>query len=153
MDAKTAKSQSIKVPIGLSKRRYVAVAVIAAVAVAMAGSAIFFLGPGKYPLALGRTVDPTEAIRLTDLLAEGGGLFKGRVVVRGRVGEVCRSAGCWFVLYETHGSALHELFVDLKKSGTITVQNDASGRTATVAGRLVNTGTNLVLEADGLLLE
>lgn len=151
MDETANKSQSIEVATSVRKRRYIAVAVIGALAVA--GSAILLIDLDRYPIALGRAVDPAEAIGLTDAILASDGRLEGRVVVRGRVGEVCRSAGCWFVLYETEGGELHELFVDLKKSGTITVRSDASGRSATVAGRLVNTGTNLVLEADGLLLE
>ncbi len=61
--------------------------------------------------------------------------------------------GCWLVLQEIKDGRLHEVFVDLKKSGGFTVRSDATGRRALVSGNLVGTGPDVTFEADGLRLE
>lgn len=127
----------------------IAVCVIAA---ALA-SGVWFFSSKDGAMALGRPVDVSEAISVSEALrlpTEGPG---EAVVVRGRVGEVCRSAGCWFVLQEIEGGRLHEILVDLKRHAGFTVQPDVAGRTAIVAGTLITDGPNRVLDAVGARFE
>src|SRR5687767_4882957 len=66
-------------------------------------------GPPE-PLVLGAPVDPAEVIPLSEALALPA---SSEVTLAGEVGEVCASAGCWFVLREVAGGELRDLYVDL----------------------------------------
>jgi len=107
---------------------------------------------GEYPLELGRPCDPASSVGLAEVLTSHTQAHTDRVVIRGRVGEVCRSVGCWFVLQAVKEGRLYEVFVDLKKDGTFTVPADASGREAVVSGKLVGRPPDMTFEADGLRL-
>lgn len=131
-------------------RAVVVVAVLILVAVVVAG---WRFRSGAYPLELGKPVDVAEAVALADVLSSDEPPPTGRIVLRGKVGEVCLSAGCWFVLQEVRDGRLREVFVDLAKDGTFTVRGDASGRAAWVSGKLVGKGPDMKFEADGLRLE
>jgi len=110
-------------------------------------------GISDYPLELGRPLDPSSAVGLAEVLSSPESFTETRTVLRGRVGQVCRSVGCWFVLQEVRNGRLHEVLVDLKKSGTFTVPKDATGRTAFVSGKLVGVDSDTRFEADGVKLE
>ncbi|MHC4446274.1 MAG: DUF4920 domain-containing protein [Planctomycetota bacterium] len=132
------------------RRFFVGAAIVLLVA---AGTAGWLSRSGRHPIELGRSFDPGQAIGLAEALASGGHAPSERLVIRGRVGEVCRSAGCWFVLQEIKDGRLHEVFVDLKKNGGFTVRRDATGRRVLVSGSLVGAGPDVTFEADGLRLE
>ena len=125
-----------------------------ALAIALAaGVAAWMWRSAEQAVEFGTPIDPAQAVALADALASYRNGGDGQVVIRGRVGEVCRSAGCWFVLQAIRNDELHEVFVDLKKRAEFTISADASGRTATVSGRLVGSGPDITLEADGLRLD
>lgn len=108
---------------------------------------------GTGPRAWGEALDPAAAVPLGDVLARGE-VARGEIVtVSGRIGEVCRSAGCWLVLQDTGGGKLHEVLVDLKPEAGFTVPPDVQGRSAVVRGRLVETDSSLALHAVGLRVE
>jgi hypothetical protein len=75
------------------------------------------------------------------------------VTVSGRIGEVCRTAGCWFVLRDTSNGGVSEVLVDLKPRATFTVSQDVQGRKAVVSGYLVGQKPDLRFDAVGLLVE
>ena len=75
------------------------------------------------------------------------------MTVSGRIGEVCRSAGCWFVLRGSSSGSLSEVMVDLKPRATFTVPHDVQGREAVVRGHLVGQKPDLRFDAVGLLVE
>lgn len=137
-------------PAGNARRAWIA----GAVAIFLtAGVAAWMSRSDDYPRELGAPIDQSRAVTLANALAAYRGGGDARVVIRGQVGEVCRSAGCWFVLQEIREGRLHELFVDLKKRADFTISGDVAGRWATVSGRLVGTGPDVTFEADGLRLE
>lgn len=127
---------------------------LAAVIVILAATvSAVWMWRGGHLLELGRPIDPNQAIDLAAALTSEEPATSGRLVIRGQVGEVCRSAGCWFVLQEIKDGTLHEIFIDLKKYGAFTVRSDISGRRAVVSGELVGTAPDRMFVADGLRLE
>lgn len=104
------------------------------------------------PLALGTPFDPTDSVAVAELLASESVAPSGPVTVSGRIREVCRSAGCWFVLEDARATGPSEIYVDLAPAGTFTVRPGVVGREAFVHGRLVGTGPDRKLQADGLLV-
>jgi len=108
-------------------------------------------GPAPHR-AWGETVDTNAAVPLSRVLTEDTG-DGAMVTVSGRIGEVCRSAGCWFVLQDTADGKAHELLVDLKPAASFTVPADVSGSDAVVRGRLVGSAPDRALHAVGLVLE
>lgn len=125
----------------------------AALILVVAGIAGWPFGAGGYPLELGRPIDASQAIGLAESLNSEEHAAADRLVIRGRVGNVCRASGCWFVLQQVDNGRLYELFVDLKKQASLVVPAGATGRSAIVSGRLVETGSGVMLEADGFRLE
>ncbi|MEM7306313.1 MAG: hypothetical protein AAF682_06570 [Planctomycetota bacterium] len=89
----------------------------------------------------------SRASTLAELL---DGTRAGEVTVHGHVHEVCRSAGCWFVLRESSETRLHELYVDVAPSASFRVDPSALGRHAVVRGELVGSPPDLSLEAVGI---
>ena len=71
----------------------------------------------------------------------------------GRIGEVCRSAGCWFVLQDAGESGSVEVLVDLKPRASFTVPRSVEGRPAVVRGTLVGVEPDLQLHAVGIAVE
>lgn len=126
---------------------------LAACFVLVAGAIAWRYYAEDSPLELGRTFDPSGAVGLADILAAESSPPAGRTIIRGRIGEVCRSAGCWFVLQEIKDDHLYEVLVDLKKAGAFTVDIEVSGRQAIVAGKFVKQGADVTFEADGARLE
>jgi len=86
-------------------------------------------------IEFGGPVEAGAALTVAEVLdpshAEGE-----EVVVTGSISEVCRSAGCWFVVRQVAGGRNHEVLVDLE-ARTWRVPRSVQGRTALVAGRLV----------------
>jgi hypothetical protein len=105
------------------------------------------------PRAWGAPVSPEAAVTLSALLDDAADPVAGPVTVSGRIGEVCRSSGCWFVLQELERGKLHEIVVDLKPAATFTVPASVQGRDVVVRGELVGTRPDLQLNAVGMRLE
>lgn len=137
---------------GASSRSRFGLIVAGVVILGACGIAGWLFQSGGYPLKYGRPCDPASSVGLAEILTPHPQAPTDRLVIRGRVGEVCRSVGCWFVLQEIKEGRLYEVFVDLKKDGTFTVPADASGREAVVSGKLVGTPPDVTFEADGVRL-
>ena len=101
----------------------------------------------------GTAVDPAAAVPLAQFLADDDLDGSATVTVSGRIGEVCRAAGCWFVLQDTTDGKVHEVLVDLKPLANFTVPADVQGYQAIVRGRLVGTNPDWKFHAVGLRLE
>jgi hypothetical protein len=97
-------------------------------------------------------VDASTAVPLAQLL-EGAEVDGSVVTASGRIGEVCRSSGCWFVLQDTGDEKNYEILVDLKPRASFTVPRTVEGRSAVVRGRLVGEKPDLRFHAVGLLVE
>jgi hypothetical protein len=97
-------------------------------------------------------VNPADAVPLSELLSAD--VFDDAVVVTasGRIGEVCRAAGCWFVLQDTTDGKVHEVLIDLKPLATFTVPADVQGHEALVRGRFVGSKPDVKFHAVGLRL-
>jgi len=108
---------------------------------------------GEGRVELGNALDESAAVALAELLREGRVTPPAPVVVSGRVGEVCQSSGCWFVLQDGTGDSFREVFTDLKSAASFAVPRHIGGRDAVVAGRLVTRDGNLQLRATGLVLK
>ncbi len=105
------------------------------------------------PEALGEAVDTSQTVSLAELLSESDIPTGSQVVVSGSVVQVCRSAGCWFVLGQDIGEEHHELYVDLKPAASFTLGTTAQGRRVTLQGLLTGTPPDLELHASGLVFE
>jgi len=103
----------------------------------------------------GEPFDTSRAIPLAELLAAPADPAPGMVTVRGTIGEVCRSAGCWFVLQDPDPAAgeMREILVDLKGGADFTVPTSIRGRRAVVRGRLVGEAPDLRIDALALVVE
>lgn len=99
----------------------------------------------------GQPVDAIAAVPLARALDSAD--ENREIVVVGRIGEVCRSAGCWFVLQDSDDDRHVQVMVDLKPLADFIVPSDVSGRRAIVAGRLVGAAPDVELHATGLRLE
>ncbi|MEM7245159.1 MAG: hypothetical protein AAF533_07430 [Acidobacteriota bacterium] len=118
---------------------------------------VLTLGCASTPTRLGAPVATAEALPLSELPELVDGESVERVVLRGRVGEVCRSAGCWLTL-DSLGAApagdeaasFRQLHVDLKPSADFTVTRGLIGEQVALTGRLVRDGPDLALHAVGL---
>ncbi len=97
-------------------------------------------------------MNPAEAVSLSEFLSAD--VFDDAVLVTasGRIGEVCRSAGCWFVLQDTTDGKVHEVLVDLKPLASFTVPAEVQGHEALVRGRFVGSQPDLKFHAVGLRL-
>ena len=117
-------------------------------------TALLFLGACSPQAAreLGQPVEAAEALSLDQLL-DAAPAGPRTATVRGRVGEVCRSAGCWLVLRETDGQRVSELWVDLEARADFRLGPEALGRTVVVRGELQGALPDLRLVALGLRFE
>lgn len=98
-------------------------------------------------------MDQAAAVPLSEILGAGVSASGELVTVSGRIGEVCRSAGCWFTLMDATGERSDEIFVDLKAGASFTVSRHVQGRDAVVLGRLVGSAPDLQIQAVGLVVE
>ena len=119
----------------------------------LAGWIALFPGCGSKPDAWGEPVDHAAAVPLSKLLSDTDIDSEEAVTASGRIGEVCQSFGCLFVLQEVVDGKLHEVLVDLKPRAEFTVPSSVAGRDAMVRGWLVGEKPDLKLEAVGLELE
>lgn len=107
---------------------------------------------GESPRAYGKSVEAGSAVPLAILLAGKPPPAPRPVVVSGRISQVCRSSGCWFTLVDEAGGRQSSVLVDLAPRASFTVPADVVGRRAVVFGFLAGSGTDLRLNAEGLLL-
>jgi len=82
---------------------------------------------------------------LAQAVKEADRIASGPLRVQGKIVRQCPSAGCWFFLEDTGGIQLR---VDLGHMGIKFPQR--VGRTATVEGRLVKSGSTLELVGDNV---
>lgn len=108
---------------------------------------------GASPASYGEPVEMERAVALGELLSSSELPVGEQVVVSGTIGHVCRSAGCWLVLEEDVSDRHYELYVDLKPAASFTLESSASGRKATLQGRLAGSAPDLELHAVGLIFE
>ena len=115
---------------------------------------ICFIGCSKAgPSQFGPPVDRSAAVRLSELLANKDVDPSKLQVVSGRVGNVCKSAGCWFVLQEVKNGKTYELYIELKAGATFTVPEEITGRPAVLSGYLVGKAPQRQLNAVGLVVD
>ena len=119
----------------------------------LAGWIALVPGCGSEPDAWGEPVDPAVAVRLSKLLSDTGIDPEQPVTASGRISEVCRTSGCWFVLQDVVDGKLHEVLVDLLPRAEFTVPSSVAGRNAMVQGWIVGEEPDRKLEAVGLGLE
>jgi hypothetical protein len=125
----------------------------AACAIALVCTAVAIGCGGNEPRSWGEAVDRAQAVPLSEILS-GDRVDTGEAVtVSGRIGEVCRTTGCWFVLRDRSNGGLSEVMVDLKPRATFTVPQDVQGHKAVVRGHLVGQKPDLRFDAVGLLVE
>jgi hypothetical protein len=125
----------------------------AACAIALVWMAVAIGCGGNEPRSWGEAVDPAQAVRLSNILS-GDRVDAGETVtVSGRIGEVCRASGCWFVLRDTIDGRFSEILVDLKPRATFTLPQDVQGHEVVVRGYLVGQKPDLRFDAVGLLVE
>ncbi len=107
---------------------------------------------GDQDKELGKPVDISRAIALA-VLPPADSSPRDTIVVRGRVGHVCQTAGCWFILEDEGEDARNKLYVDLKPRADFTVPGSMSGRTIIVEGWLnARQGAEPQLFATGLVI-
>ena len=86
---------------------------------------------------------------------EAGG-DEAEVVIRGRIGAVCRSSGCWFVIEGEAGDGSNaipaSLRVDLDAAADFRVPPTIQGRDALVRGRLHGAPPDTELRGTALVL-
>ena len=90
--------------------------------------------------------DPIEAsspLSIPEVLLNTEAYLDRRIVVEGRIGSVCQTAGCWCVL---EGGS-DQLYVSLL---TFALPRDVAGRSCRAAGRLVDKDGSLALLATGI---
>ena len=118
-----------------------------------AGLVVLFGCSKAGPRQFGSPVDRSAAVRLSELLANKDVDPSELQVVSGRIGNVCNSAGCWFVLQELKDGKVRDIYVDLKAGAGFTVPVDISGRPVVVSGYLVGEAPQRQLNAVGLVVD
>jgi hypothetical protein len=101
---------------------------------------------------LGEPVEVSSAVPLAECLGRAVPEPGSAAVVSGRVREVCRTAGCWFVLEDAAAGTSWELLVDLKPAAGFTVTPGIAGKQVVVSGRFAGRGPDLRLNASGLVI-
>ena len=98
----------------------------------------------------GEPTDSSEAVPLASALQNYDVSGQQDVTISGRITEVCKSSGCWFVLQDSVGGRDYQLYVDLTHGATFTVPPDVQGGRAVVKGRIVGQKPDLKFYAVGL---
>lgn len=109
------------------------VAALAACVAVMSSCARETDGPTLYGASaslgsLTETAQPLASLAV----AAGSAASQPSVTVRGTIGKVCQSMGCWFYLTD----ATSMLLIDLDNGSRFTIPTDATGHDAIVRGRL-----------------
>jgi hypothetical protein len=100
----------------------------------------------------GEPADASNAVPLSQALQKYDSLSSQTVTVSGRITEVCKAAGCWFVLQDSSSGHDDQIYVDLTHGATFTVPPDVQGKRAVVKGRIVGRKPDLKFYADGLVI-
>ncbi len=102
------------------------------------------------PARWGEATDSPTVVPLSRALEDYDPSNQRDVTVSGRITDVCKSSGCWFVLQDFSKGRDYQLYVDLTHGATFTVPPDIQGRLAIVKGRIVGQKPDLKLYAVGL---
>jgi hypothetical protein len=118
---------------------------------AVAAIVVLLGGCGRArPARWGESVDSPNVVPLSRALEDYDSLSQRDVTVSGRITDVCKSSGCWFVLQDFSKGHDYQLYVDLTHGATFTVPPDVQGRLVVVKGRIVGQKPDLKLYAVGL---
>jgi hypothetical protein len=91
----------------------------------------------------GDSIDSSSSLTISQAVKDTTTYLGQRIVVEGRIGSVCQSAGCWSVLE----SGPDRLYVSHL---TFAVPPSVAGRSCRAAGRLVMRDERLTLLATGM---
>ncbi len=95
---------------------------------------------------VGEAVPSNRAIRIQEVLDRPAAFLEQRVVLSGRVGQVCQHMGCWFVLQDS----TQHILIDLEQGRTITVPRNISGDSLRVVGVVKRIAGDLRLMGKGV---
>ena len=95
---------------------------------------------------VGEAVPANRATRIKEILDRPDAFLEQRVVLSGRVGQVCQHMGCWFVLQDN----TRHILIDLEQGRTITVPRNISGDSLRVVGVVKRIGGDLRLVGKGV---
>ena len=101
---------------------------------------------GGRPVQLGREVPEAGRVRVAEVLDRPEAFLGKTVVVEGRVGQVCQSMGCWFVLKDGE----RQVVVDLEGGKLFTVPRDVSGDSVRAMGVVKRVGPDLRVIGKGV---
>lgn len=104
------------------------------------------------PAQWGEPADASNAVPLSRALQDYDSSNSQTVTISGRITEVCKASGCWFVLQDSSEGRDYQLYVDLTHGATFTVPPDVQGWLAVVKGRIVGQKPDLKFYAVGLSL-
>jgi len=89
------------------------------------------------PAQWGEITEASNAVPLSRALLNYDSSKEQTVTISGRITDVCKESGCWFVLQDTLEGRDYQLYVDLTHGASFTVPPDVQGRRALVKGRIV----------------
>ncbi len=95
---------------------------------------------------MGEVVPANRAVRIEEVLDRPAAFLEQRVVLSGRVGQVCQHMGCWFVLQDS----TRHILIDLEQGRTIAVPRNISGDSLRVVGVVKRIGDDLRLMGKGV---
>lgn len=95
---------------------------------------------------VGEAVPANRAVRIKEVLDRPAAFLEQRVVLSGRVGQVCQHMGCWFVLQDS----TQHILIDLEQGRTIAVPRNISGDSLRVVGVVKRIGGDLRLTGKGV---
>ena len=95
---------------------------------------------------VGKAVPTNRATRVKEILDHPAAFLEQRVVLSGRVGQVCQHMGCWFVLQDS----TRHILIDLEQGRTITVPRNISGDSLRVVGVVKRIAGDLRLMGKGV---
>jgi hypothetical protein len=94
-------------------------------------SAIFFVPANAQENIYGTGVELTEKISISEILKNPEEFVGRKVLVEGKIIDVCQHAGCWI---DIEGSTSNEMIKIKVKDGEIVFPVEAKGSTALVEG-------------------
>ena len=93
----------------------------------------------------GQPIDQETSVAVSELTRNLDTYLDKPVVVRGRIGSVCQTIGCWCVLEDGKG----QLYVSLP---TLALPRDVAGKQCRAAGKLVMRSDRPTFVATGIAL-
>lgn len=100
-------------------------------------------GCGRQERHWGREVARETPVTLSVLVSNPDRYLDKPLVVQGRIGSVCQTTGCWFVLQE----GKDQLYVSLT---SFTLPRNVAGESCRAAGRLIMRDERLTFLATGI---